>query len=124
MFNLSRNSNYFNSVHAEIGDRFNKLRLPRHISALESPTHSQKVRRRLDLDVRQCPLMQPKNSEEASNLAVNILQYQLRDGVSQQKHLENLRSNLKHRLHVARVEANSQLVTMLQEEFRQLNSQS
>jgi len=126
MLNLSRSSNYSNhTFHSEIGDRENsdrdKIRLPRHISALESPSHSVQACPSPLQAVRQCPLKQ-RQSAEATNLAVNILRFQLQDRSSQRKHLENLRSSLMRRLQAAQSAKNSQLVTMLEEEFRQLEA--
>jgi len=95
---------------------------PRHISVLESPTHSRKVCQSLFYPVRQCPLNQQGKSAEATNLAVNILRYQLQDSISQNQHLNNLRSNLQHRLEVAQAEKNERLITMLREEFQQLEA--
>ena len=125
MLNLSRSSNYFNDLpRSEIGDRVSsdrqqKSRLPRHISALESSTHNHKVCSNLFKAVQKCPLKQQPDSNEVIN-AVKMLRYQLQDSASQRQHLENLRSNLMHRLQVAKSTNNSQLVTMLQEEFKQL----
>lgn len=124
MLNLSRSSNYSNNLpYSEMSDcsrldRQQKSRLPRHISALESYGHSN-IRPEIFKAVQKCPLNRQPDSNEVVN-AVKILQYQLQDNASQRQHLKNLRSNLMHRLQVAKSTNNIQLVTLLQEEFRQL----
>ena len=127
MLNLSRSAYDSDIPYSEISDRSigrcKKYRLPRHMTVLESPSHSNKTCSNLFQAVKKCPLQQQSNSEKVIN-AVNILQYQLQDRASQQKHLENLRSNLMRRLKVAKSTKNSQLVTMLQEEFKQLEVSS
>ena len=104
--------------------RFPKVehnRLPRHISSLESPNH--KIANSNSLLVSPKSPTQMKTGEaKVSNLAVSILTYQLKDNAARQKHLANLRSNLQHRFEVAKAAQNTQLMTMLQEEFRQLSS--
>lgn len=127
MLNLSRHSDRINEISnktviSEIGALAPKARKPRHMSVLESPNRRQQARQGLFSTVRQCPLKQQDKSAEATNLAVNILRYQLGDSTSQDRHLNNLRSNLQHRLKVARAENNEQLVTMLWDEFRQLET--
>lgn len=127
MLNLSRYSNKLSSTSrnipiSEIDAFAQKPNLPRHISVLESPTHSRKVCQSLFHTVRQCPLKQQHKSAEAINLAVNILRYQLQDSVSQSQHLNNLRSNLQHRLEVAQAEKNERLITMLRSELKQLEA--
>jgi hypothetical protein len=81
--------------------------------------------------VRQQPKVCPLASKSSTdNVAWNILKYQLSDrGGSpsanlpcQEKHLENVRSNLEHRLAVARVTGDKRLIEVLQEEFRQLET--
>ena len=95
-----------------------KPRLPRHISTLES-----KISNHFNLSEVQQPKTCPLASESLnSTVAWNILKYQLSDRASQQKHGENVRSSLKHRLEVARAMGNKQLVRILQEEFRQLET--
>ena len=122
MLNLSLSSNYFDDIpHSVIGDLLpscSKSRLPRHVSALESSNHGN-ICPSLFKAVQKCPLKQQPYSETAIN-AVNILQYQLQDSASQRQHLENVRSNLLRRLKVAQSAKNTQLVTMLESEFRQL----
>jgi len=118
MLNLSRNSNNFESfADLEIRDRFPTQRRPRHLNSIESPAHSRK-NISSPFQIRQCPLKQEREAA-ATNLAVNILQYQLQDRVSQQ-HFKNLRSNLQYRLQVAIAAKNEPLITMLQQEFEQL----
>ena len=95
-------------------------RLPRHISSLESPNH--KIANSNSLLVSPSPTQKKAGEVKVSNLAVSILTYQLRDNAARQKHLVNLRSNLQHRFEVAKAAQNTQLMTMLQEEFRQLST--
>lgn len=99
-----------------------RIKLPRHIAALESYQHNRQVRSSLPLAEQKRPAHRDTCTAEATNLAVNILCYQLKDTVAQQKHLENVRNNLQHRLAVAQTKQNQQLITMLQEESRQLEA--
>lgn len=124
MLNLSRSSNYYKDLpYSEISDRVwsdrhHKFRLPSHISTLESYSHGN-IRPNLFKAVQKCPLQRQSDSNKTVD-AVKILQYQLQDDASQRQHLVNLRSNLMRRLQVAKSTNNNQLVTLLQEEFRQL----
>lgn len=111
---------------AEAFARQKKLKLPRHISSLESKARVNScVNSNLD-EINYQSVIRSANLEshpaEAIDLAVSILKYQLKDLASKQKHLENVRCNLRHRLQVAQVQGNSQLVNILQEEFRQLEA--
>ncbi len=104
-----------------------KLKLPRHISSLESKARVNSNLGNLDEINYQsviCSTNLDSYPAEAIDLAVSILKYQLKDLASKQKHLENVRCNLRHRLQVAQVQGNSQLVNILQEEFRQLEASS
>ena len=96
-------------------------RLPRHISSLESPKHLKIVKSNL-LNTSLYSKEKPNKMAEESNLAVKILTYQLKDKAAQQKHIANLRSNLQRRFEVAKAAQDSQLMMMLQEEFRQLST--
>ena len=119
MIKLSSDSDYdkkypFEAMGTEVTNLQKKLQLPHHISSLESRSYN-----RSNSSKRQilaCPLSQ----ESPTNVAWDILKYQLSDRPSQQKHLANLQSNLEHRLSVARVQGNERLVQILQEESRQL----
>ncbi len=107
----------------EIFCRQTKLKLPRHISSLESKAHVNAS----NLDaINHQPKIGSNNLDsdqaEAIDLAVSILKYQLKNYTSKQKHLENVRSNLRHRLQVAQTQGNIQLVHILEEEFRQLET--
>jgi hypothetical protein len=99
-----------------------KLRLPRHISSLEAPGRSRAVKACLHQAPKKCPLNQNASPVLANNQAIHMLQYQLQDTAFAEKYLENVRRNLQYRLEVAQLEENYQLVTMLQEEFRQLEA--
>lgn len=127
MLDLFRHSNdqganlYFESVEHQFGSQSAKSRLPKHISSLESYGRRKTTNSGQHQIPTRCPLRQNTSyPTPATNLAVNILRYQLQDHVSQQRHRENLRGNLQHRLAVAQAKKNSQLVSILQEEFRQL----
>ncbi|MEN9871765.1 MAG: hypothetical protein RLZZ171_2757 [Cyanobacteriota bacterium] len=127
MLNLSRSPNYRDAPgDSELSDRLivdpsAKIRLPRHISCLESSQHN-RTTNALHQGSQKYSANRNTYSAEATNLAVNILRYQLQDTLAQQKHIENLQNSLQHRLKVAQEKENYQLVTMLQEEFRQLEA--
>lgn len=110
-------------VETEIGDWQSKRNLPRHIAVPETQSH----RGRSNLDrsfdranyiPRVCRI--DLERQERANVAVSILKYQLGDRTARQKHLENLRHNLEHRLQVAKSQGNSQLLNALQDEYEQL----
>ncbi|MEM7592848.1 MAG: hypothetical protein AAF383_15245 [Cyanobacteria bacterium P01_A01_bin.83] len=129
MLNLSPNRNNrinqmrVEKIDLEINDRETKLKLPRHVSCLENKSYSLKSRSTItDKIPDACSLDQNYNSVEAINLAVDIIKYQLHDRLCQQKHLENLLINLKHRIEVARATGNAQLVNILQQEFSELTA--
>ncbi|NJK55095.1 MAG: hypothetical protein HC939_03510 [Pleurocapsa sp. SU_5_0] len=128
MLNLSRSTNYRDAPnYLELEDNLishpsAKISLPRHISSLESPQHNRTTNARMHQIAQKCPTNPDAYPAAATNLAVNILRYQLQDSMAQQKHLENLRNNLQHRLAIAQTNKNCQLVTMLQEESRQLET--
>ncbi|MEO1339557.1 MAG: hypothetical protein AAFV28_00080 [Cyanobacteria bacterium J06635_13] len=94
--------------------------MPRHIATLETSQRRQAYCAKSLATGSNCTNKQYRT--EAINLAVTILDYQLKNGAAQQKHLENLRSNLQHRWEVAKANQNSQLMMMLQHEFRQLET--
>ncbi len=96
---------------------------PRHISQWETKSH-----RNINSVVSQggytpkvCQIS-TYQTQTTTNLALNILKYQLSDRQAKQKHLENIRRNLERRLQVAKAQGNNQLVNILQEEFRQLQT--
>jgi hypothetical protein len=129
MLNLSSQPNYGSEQYSrELSDRHissalsAKPRLPRHISSLESFSHNQAISFSLRQAPQRCPLQQDTHPEEATNLAVNILRFQLQDSVFTEKYLANVRQNLQHRLEVAQAQENRQLATMLLEEFRELEA--
>ena len=97
-------------------------KLPRHILSVESQSHRGQSSTIEQINyVPRAFLVKPSQAEKAS-FALDILKYQLSDRHTQQKHLENLRCNLQHRLRVAKNQGNNQLVAILQEEFRQLET--
>jgi len=126
MLNLSCYSNKLSDTpHLESIDglshpRQMRTRLPRHISSLESPSRHRGDQAKIAPARPEISRGTQVAQAEAINLAVSILDYQLKSGAAQQKHLENLRSNLQHRWQVAKATNNSQLMAMLQEEFKQL----
>ena len=95
---------------------------PRHISSLESRTHSTRDRLAKANSSSKSYFDSANNSSQAIELAVNISQYQLRDRASLQKHSENVRSSLEHRLQVARERENARLVALLLAELKQLQT--
>ncbi len=98
-----------------------KFKLPRHISCLETNTYSRSERSNSAVhQPLKCSLNQDLSRREATNLAVDILKYQLKDYTAQQKHLENLLNNLRYRLQVANAKGNRELVNLLQKEFTEL----
>ena len=121
MIELSSGSNYSNKNSLKmVGTVTNlqeKPKLPRHISSLESRSYNRSNLSKVQ-KLSACPLSQ----ESPTNVAWDILKYQLSDRPSRQKHLANLQSNLEHRLSVARVQGNEKLVQILQEESRQLRN--
>jgi hypothetical protein len=128
MLNLSSYSNYQNyqedselsNPHASSWSE--KLRLPRHINSLESPSRNRAMKARLQQAPQQCPLAHETSPQLVSHQALKMLRYQLQDTAFVEKHLENVRRNLQYRLEVAQLEKNYQLVTILQEESRQLEA--
>ena len=127
MLNLSSTGNYkIKQPHAEkiemtMLNQELKPKLPRHISCLETTSYSQSARSNAAVhQPLKCPLNRDPSQREATNLAVNILKYQLKDYAAQQKHLANLLHNLKYRLQVANAKGNRELVDLLQKEFTEL----
>lgn len=122
MIKLSSGSDPDKKLYLEmVGEATNlqkKPKLPRHISSLESGSYKRSDLSKLQ-KVSTCPLSQEPST---SDVAWNILKYQLYDRHLKQKHLANLQSNLERRLSVARVQGNEKLVQILQEEFRQLQN--
>ena len=126
MLNLSNYSNnhddfFYSELKSLEHPKVKNNRLPRHISSLESPKHLKIVKSNL-LNTSLYSKEKPNKMAEESNLAVKILTYQLKDKAAQQKHIANLRSNLQRRFEVAKAAQDSQLMIMLQEEFRQLST--
>ena len=96
---------------------------PRHISSLESRTHSSRDRLAKAKNLSKSYFNNSKlDPSQAIDLAVNISQYQLRDRASLQKHSENIFANLEHRLQVARERENARLIALLQAELKQLQA--
>lgn len=114
---VSRNSESCSPV-VELGiSNNNQYQRPRHISVRETNSHrGQGAFNHLNYRPKTCRL---KPVQEL-NVAVDILRYQLSDHATQQKHLENVRCNLRHRLEVAKAKGNNQLVNIIQAEYREL----
>ncbi|MBE9047118.1 hypothetical protein IQ255_22415 [Pleurocapsales cyanobacterium LEGE 10410] len=145
MNNLSRYPNYKSGkcyteiINTEI-DRYREHKLPRHISPQEIKSHrgeqypswnknssSLPTFNQLKDDMSKRAMMSTSHSlrrAKATNLALDILKYQLSDRQSRQKHLENTHRNLERRLQVAKARGNDWLVQILQEEFKQLETSS
>lgn len=106
-------------IEREITDGYSQQKLPRHISSRETKSHrGQRNLLQIDFAPRMCQIK--SNPGQEANLALDILKYQLGDRQTQQKHLENVRCNLQHRLQIAKIQGNTRLVDLLQEEYRQL----
>ena len=120
-------SNHDRSVHpletVERDATYRAKSKPRHISALESKTHSSKDRLARAKNLSRPYFNSSKfNPSQAIDLAVNISRYQFRDRASLQKHSENVRSSLKHRLQMARERENARLIALLLAELKQLQT--
>lgn len=126
MLNLPSNSNQnLNNYRSEIIDRHLNYRqslLPRHISRLTSKAHSSQERLAMANRLQQNLVSTNFDRSQATALAVNISRYQLSDRDSIQKHSQNIRSSLEHRLEVAIARGNSQLIALLQTELKQLQT--
>ena len=107
---VSRNSKFYSPlVELEVPNH-NQRKVPRHISVRETNSHRRRgTFSQIDCIPRMCHL---KPAPE-SNIAVDILRYQLSDRPTQQKHLANVRCNLRHRLSVAQANGNTELVLSL-----------
>ncbi len=105
----------------EISDWQSIHHLPLHISAPEIKSHrGGRNLGKISHAPRVCQINAGR--ENGADLAVDILRYQLGDRVAQQKHLENVRRNLEHRSQVAESQGNKQLLNILQDEYRQLET--
>ena len=105
-------------IETEISDWNSRHYLPRHISVPQTQSHRERDLRTIDHVPRVCRI--DSNNQNGTNLAVDILKYQLSDRASQEKHLENVCSNLQRRLLVAESQGNNQLIDILQDEYNQL----
>ena len=125
MLNLPPDSNFdLNNYPSEIIDRDldHRHSLPRHISRLTSKAHSSQERLAMANRFQQHRASKNYNRSLATALAVNISRYQLSDRALIQKHSQNVRSSLEHRLQVAVEQENSQLIALLQTELKQLQT--
>ncbi len=96
---------------------------PRHISSVSVKSHrgGQQMTSQNHFLPKTCQLAksQPAIARE-TNIALEVLRYQLNDKKAKQIHLENVRRNLEKRLHAAKVSGNHHLVALLQKESQQL----
>ena len=92
---------------------------PRHIAQWESSSHRGDNISRIGIPPKTCKIQNAKTSATA-NLAVDILQYQLSDRITQKIHLESVRRSLEKRLQIAKEKGDCRLVTLLEDEFEQL----
>jgi hypothetical protein len=94
---------------------------PRHIAQFESPSHRglKNSIPKTGMLPKICHLT-PAKADGETNLAVNILRYQLSDRAAQQNHLESVRSSLEKRLQRAKAKGDRQLISLLEDEFKQL----
>ncbi|MEM8676191.1 MAG: hypothetical protein AAGF83_20345 [Cyanobacteria bacterium P01_G01_bin.67] len=127
MLNLSSANNrkikhlYVEKIDLEIHNQEQKPKLPRHISSLENKSYYQSAHCLQASQIpNKCSLNPDSSGADRINLAVDILKYQLKDRASQQKHLKNLRDNIRHRLKVANAKGNRELADVLQKEFKEL----
>ena len=109
-------------IETEISDWQSSHSLPHHRSILETKSHRNRYPNFNPINYvpRVCRI-NPK-PEDQINTAIDILKYQLSDRDSRQKHLENVRFSLQHRLQVARATGNNQLIDILQAESQQLET--
>ncbi|MGL5079663.1 MAG: hypothetical protein ACRDBG_28025 [Waterburya sp.] len=108
-------------IATEVTDWQSRHKLPRHICQLETKTHrGQSQMGQMNHKPRICKI--EPNPTTTGHLAWDILRYQLSDRQAKQKHIENVRSNLERRLQVAKAQGNNQLVKILRDEFRQLET--
>ncbi|GAB4523464.1 MAG: hypothetical protein Tsb0014_01020 [Pleurocapsa sp.] len=99
----------------------NKHSSVRHIAQFESQSHRglRNSIPKTGMLPKICHLTPAKANEEA-NLAVNILRYQLSDRAAQETHLESVRRSLEKRLQRAKAQGDRQLISLLEDEFKQL----
>ena len=111
-------------IETEIGDWKSRHTLLRHMSVPETKSHRGRNVGNTDYAPRTCQINADEQNQAkiAANIALGILQYQLSDRSAQQKHLENVYSKLEHRLQVAKSQGNSQLLNILQNEYRELET--
>ena len=121
-YSTSSRREYQLVVETETTGCHHRPKLPRHILSIESQSHRGQGSNIEQINyVPRTFLVKPSQAEKAS-FALDILKYQLSDRQVRQKHSENLRCNLQHRLQMAKKQGNNQLVSILQEEFRQLET--
>ena len=106
-----------------IANGHSSQQLPRHISAPSTQSH----RGIANFDKHHC-IYQPRVcaidacKSQQTSVTTDLSKYQLNDRVAIEKHRRNLIANLKYRLQIAQAKGNSQLIDILQDEYRQLET--
>ena len=118
-YSQRRERNRSEIIESEITDWHSKPQQLRGISTPETRSHRGRYSGKNYIP-KVCQLNTYQTTK--ANLAVDILKYQLSDRAARHKHLENVRLNLEHRLQVAKAQNNSQLVYILQDEYKQLET--
>lgn len=99
---------------------------PRHIAnvSVKSHRHNQPMNHHRSLP-KTCHLVKSQPAQEKeTNIALEVLQYQLNDQKAKQTHIDNLRRSLERRLQVAKMSGNYHLIALLQKESQQLEMTS
>ena len=94
--------------------------LPRHISGLKIKSHRGVSHTRPHNAPKVCQVS--LEQEPKSSLALNIIKYQLGDCALRAKHWENIRSSLERRLIKAKNQENTELIGILQAEYKLLQT--
>lgn len=96
---------------------------PRHMASVSIRSHQtgRHITNSNRLLPNTCHLVksQPKVEKE-TNIALEVLKYQLNDQKAKQTHFNNVRRSLEQRLQAAKISGNYHLVALLQKEFQQL----
>ena len=96
---------------------------PRHMASVsgKSHIHSRKMTHQSCFLPETCQLTKsPPAIAKETNIALEVLRYQLNDKKAKQTHLENVRRSLEQRLQAAKASGNHHLVALLQKESQQL----
>ena len=96
---------------------------PRHIASVSDKSHKhiRPITNQSCFLPKTCQLIKsPPAIAKETNIALEVLRYQLNDKKAKQTHLENVRRSLEQRLQVAKASGNHYLVALLQKESQQL----